>query len=110
MLTFSNGSRSHGAHKSFYGELRNFLKESLSTDYHIIEAADGADGLTKAREVFPDLIISDVMMPGMNGIDFCKYIKTNEETSHIPFLMLTAKEALDSKIEGTQSGADYYFF
>lgn len=91
------------------GELREFLKESLSPHYHIIEAIDGFDGFNKAKEEFPDLIISDVMMPKMNGIEFCKLIKDNIETTHIPFLMLTAKEALESKIEGTQSGADYYF-
>ena len=91
------------------GELREFLKESLSPHYHIIEAADGQDGLNKAKEAFPDLIISDVMMPNMDGIDFCRTIKADIDTSHIPFLMLTAREALESKIEGTQSGADYYF-
>ena len=91
------------------GELRGFLKESLSPYYHVIEAMDGHDGLMKAKDEFPDLIISDVMMPKMNGIDFCKLIKEDTGTTHIPFLMLTAKENLESKIEGTQSGADYYF-
>jgi signal transduction histidine kinase/ligand-binding sensor domain-containing protein/DNA-binding NarL/FixJ family response regulator len=91
------------------GELRSFLKESLSQHYHITEASDGHEGINKAKDEFPDLIISDVMMPKVNGIDFCKTIKGNIETSHIPFLMLTAREALESKIEGTQSGADYYF-
>jgi YesN/AraC family two-component response regulator len=90
-------------------ELRNFLKESLGPHYHITEATDGRSGLAKAKEEFPDLIISDLMMPGMDGIEFCKAIKEDAGTSHIPFLMLTAKGAVESKIEGMESGADYYF-
>ena len=90
-------------------ELRSFLKDSLSPYYTVIEAVDGKDGLTKAREISPDLIISDVIMPGMNGLDFCKAIKQDIETSHIPFIMLTAKSALASQIEGLDAGADYYF-
>jgi signal transduction histidine kinase/DNA-binding NarL/FixJ family response regulator len=90
-------------------ELRLFLRDSLDTQYQILEAADGHAGLLIAKENFPDLIISDVMMPGMNGIEFCKHIKEDQETSDIPFIMLTAKEALESKIEGVDSGADFYF-
>lgn len=90
-------------------ELRNFLKESLSPQYHITEAMDGRSGLFIAKEEFPDLIISDVMMPGMDGIEFCRLIKEDIETSHIPFLMLTAKDALESRLEGVESGADFYF-
>ena len=90
-------------------ELRNFLKESLGQHYHIAEATDGQTGLAIAKEAFPDLIISDVMMPGMDGIEFCRLIKDDIETSHIPFLMLTAKDALESRLEGVESGADFYF-
>jgi DNA-binding response OmpR family regulator len=90
-------------------ELRNFLKESLSPKYHITEAKDGQTGLSVAKEKFPDIIISDVMMPGMDGIEFCRQIKENIETSHIPFLMLTARDALESRLEGVESGADFYF-
>jgi YesN/AraC family two-component response regulator len=90
-------------------DLRNFLKESLGDGYRISEAIDGRSGYTKAKEEFPDLIISDIMMPGMNGIEFCKLVKDDIETSHIPFVMLTAKDALESKIEGVGSGADFYF-
>lgn len=90
-------------------ELRIFLRESLSPAYHITEATDGQSGLIKAKEEFPDLIISDVMMPRMDGIEFCRQIKEVVETSHIPFLMLTAKDALESRIQGAESGADFYF-
>jgi DNA-binding response OmpR family regulator len=90
-------------------ELRQFLKESLNTHYTISEAVDGESGYEKAKEEFPDLIISDIMMPGMDGIEFCKIVKEDIETSHIPFLMLTAKDATESKIAGVESGADFYF-
>jgi ligand-binding sensor domain-containing protein/signal transduction histidine kinase/AraC-like DNA-binding protein len=90
-------------------ELRQFLKDSLTKSYNIIEAINGKVGLEKAKENFPDLIISDIMMPVMNGNIFCKLIKDDPETSHIPFLMLTAKDGTDAKIEGTESGADFYF-
>nr|WP_165501824.1 two-component regulator propeller domain-containing protein [Pedobacter frigiditerrae] len=90
-------------------ELRAYFKEILQSAYHIIEARNGAEGLQQAKETSPALIISDVMMPLMDGIDFCKHIKEDFETSHIPFILLTAKDALESRIEGVESGADYYF-
>ncbi|WP_207422491.1 hybrid sensor histidine kinase/response regulator transcription factor [Desertivirga brevis] len=90
-------------------ELRNFLKDSLIDLYQISEAKNGREGLLKAKEVSPDLIISDVMMPDMDGIKFCKLVKNEMEISHIPFMMLTAKNTLQSEIEGVESGADYYF-
>jgi signal transduction histidine kinase/ligand-binding sensor domain-containing protein/AraC-like DNA-binding protein len=90
-------------------ELRTFLKEALAEYYQISEAIDGISGLAQARKELPDLIISDVMMPGMDGTEFCSAIKEDLETSHIPFLMLTAKNSLEAEIEGTESGADLYF-
>ena len=90
-------------------ELRHFLKESLSPAYQVIEAADGKEGLTKARELAPGLIISDVIMPGINGFDFCRAIKQDIDTCHIPFLMLTARTAAAAQLEGLDAGADYYF-
>lgn len=90
-------------------ELRSFLKEALEDTYHIFEAEDGHTGIVMAKEVFPDLIISDVMMPGMNGTEFCKLLKEDMETSHIPFLMLTARDSIEAEIEGVESGADLYF-
>lgn len=90
-------------------ELREFLKGALLPLYRIIEAADGQQGFEQAKAAMPDIIISDVMMPVMDGIAFCKLVKENLETSHIPFIMLTAKTALSSNIEGAASGADFYF-
>jgi signal transduction histidine kinase/ligand-binding sensor domain-containing protein/DNA-binding response OmpR family regulator len=90
-------------------ELRSFLKQTFEKHYFIYEAADGKSGLSMATEHVPDLIISDVMMPGMTGIEFCKLIKEKFETSHIPFIILSAKDAIDAKIEGMESGADFYF-
>ena len=90
-------------------ELRHFLRNSLHETYLISEATDGESGYATALEENPDLIISDVMMPGIDGIEFCRMIRENIETSHIPFLMLTAKDALASNIAGVESGADYYF-
>lgn len=90
-------------------ELRRFLKDMLSEEFQVWEAAEGQTGLSMAREKSPDLIISDVMMPVMNGTEFCKKIKEDEQTRHIPFIMLTAKAAVRSNIEGIESGADFYF-
>ncbi|QEC78894.1 hybrid sensor histidine kinase/response regulator transcription factor [Mucilaginibacter ginsenosidivorax] len=90
-------------------ELRFYLKNILVQYYNVYEAEDGKAGLSLANSIMPDLIISDVMMPNMNGVEFCKLIKQNFETSHIPFMLLTAKDALESKIEGLESGADHYF-
>ena len=90
-------------------ELRYFLKENLDDEYIISEAIDGESGFKKAKEEIPDIIISDVMMPGIDGIEFCKLIKEDAGTSHIPFFILTAKDALQSRLEGVGSGADFYF-
>ncbi|WP_245228051.1 hybrid sensor histidine kinase/response regulator transcription factor [Pedobacter petrophilus] len=90
-------------------ELRMFLRDTLAAQYQITEAADGINGVEMAQQYLPNLIISDVMMPGMNGTEFCKIIKENIETSHIPFLMLTAKNSVEAEIEGAESGADLYF-
>jgi len=89
-------------------ELRDFYKKSLGEAYQIIEAIDGQAGIEVAKNGSIDLIVSDIMMPVMNGIDFCKAIRSDIETSHIPFIMLTAKNRLESQIEGVESGADIY--
>ena len=89
-------------------ELRSYLKEHFQKDYRVDEASDGEEGLEVAIATIPDLIITDVMMPNMGGVEFCKLIKTNENTSHIPVVMLTAKADMASKIEGLETGADDY--
>jgi signal transduction histidine kinase/ligand-binding sensor domain-containing protein/DNA-binding response OmpR family regulator len=89
-------------------ELRKFIREHLENDFVILEAEDGEKGLKTAEEIIPDLIISDVMMPKMDGYEFCKAIKTNEKTNHIPFILLTAKAAAENKLEGLETGADDY--
>jgi signal transduction histidine kinase/DNA-binding response OmpR family regulator len=90
-------------------ELRHFIRESLSPMYQVIEAADGREGLDKAREIMPGMIISDVIMPEMNGFDFCRAVKTDIDTCHIPFVILTARTAAAAQVEGLDAGADYYF-
>ncbi|RTE54773.1 hybrid sensor histidine kinase/response regulator [Arenibacter aquaticus] len=89
-------------------ELRKHLVKDLQNDYIIKEAANGVKGLTIAQKAFPDLIISDVMMPKMDGFELCKEIKTNFDTCHIPVLLLTARSLDNDKVEGYKSGADGY--
>jgi ligand-binding sensor domain-containing protein/signal transduction histidine kinase/DNA-binding response OmpR family regulator len=90
-------------------ELRNFIHHSLAEFYQIIEAADGIAAMAITKAEMPDLIISDLMMPKMNGMDFCRELKKDKKTSQIPFIILSAKDAIESKIEGADSGADLYF-
>ncbi len=89
-------------------ELRKFLHLQLDKDYVVKEAADGKEGLIKALKYQPDIILSDVMMPEMDGIELLDKIKTNFETSHIPVVLLTAKSSVANKIEGLKYGADAY--
>ncbi len=89
-------------------DLRNYLLMELSNYFVVFEANNGVQGYEKAVELGPDLIISDVAMPFKSGVDFCKDIKTNVETSHIPFIMLTAKTSTDDQIQGIGVGADVY--
>lgn len=90
------------------GDLRNYIVQLFSANYKVRQAADGKDGLQQALQAVPDLIISDVMMPGMDGIEFCSQIKSNIKTSHIPFILLTARTSLIFKYEGLEMGADDY--
>lgn len=89
-------------------DLRAYLKNCLKANYLVIESQNGVDGFKKATEKIPDIIISDVMMPEMDGIELCKKLKANVETSHIPILLLTAKTAPEHEKEGLDAGAFDY--
>ncbi len=89
-------------------DVRKYLKNILIKDYQILEAKDGVEGVEMAQENIPDLIISDVMMPRMNGYEVCTKLKQDEKTSHIPVILLTAKSSAESRIAGLETQADMY--
>jgi signal transduction histidine kinase/ligand-binding sensor domain-containing protein/DNA-binding response OmpR family regulator len=89
-------------------DICNYIKESLCNQYDVITAYDGKEGHEQAFAHIPDMIISDIMMPGMDGLQLCKILKEDMRTSHIPIILLTAKTSLPDKTEGYQAGADSY--
>ena len=89
-------------------DIRSYLRVLLAGLYYVIEASDGQNGLRLAKESVPDLIVSDVMMPVMDGLTFCSKIKEDEVTSHIPVILLTARSEESQRIEGYEHGADAY--
>ena len=89
-------------------EVRNYLVSELKDIFRICYSVDGIDGLSKALETMPDLVLSDIMMPGMNGIELCEKLKTDERTSHIPVVLLTAQQSEEYQISGFETGADAY--
>ncbi|MFZ4399673.1 MAG: response regulator [Bacteroidales bacterium] len=89
-------------------DMRTYLNEILKDDYHISLASDGNEGLLAAINIKPDLVITDVMMLKMDGIEFCQKLKSNSKTNHIPVIMLTALTTLEDKIYGLKNGADEY--
>jgi signal transduction histidine kinase/DNA-binding response OmpR family regulator len=89
-------------------DFRFYLKDNLKFEFRILEARDGQDGWRQALRHLPDLIVSDVMMPEMNGIELCRKIKGEERVSHIPVILLTARTEEEQKLEGIQTGADDY--
>ena len=90
-------------------DLRGLLKSSLSSIYKVVDFNDAKPAIEYLKSNDADMIISDIMMPEIDGITFCKLMKNNVETSHIPFILLTAKSGVESQLEGTESGADLYF-
>ncbi len=90
-------------------DLRMYISKMLKKFGHkVITAADGLEGWEKVQKIIPDIIVSDVMMPRMDGYELIKQVKTNQTTMHIPVMLITAKPELDSKIKGLESGADDY--
>jgi signal transduction histidine kinase/DNA-binding response OmpR family regulator/streptogramin lyase len=104
-----------GAHKADIilvvedsADLRDYIREALEPGYTVVEAGDGREGIQKAQEMIPDLIISDIMMPEVNGYELCRELKNHVNTSHIPIILLTAKASEENIIEGLETGADDY--
>ncbi len=91
-----------------HSELNNYLRQQLASRFRVVQAMRGDEGLDVARRVVPDLIISDVMMPGMDGFSLTRHLKEDDLTSHIPVILLTAKDDLNSRKEGFDGGAEQY--
>lgn len=89
-------------------EILEFISDDLSEKFHVLTAANGKEGLAILEKEIVNLVISDIMMPEMDGFEFCEKIKSSIEFSHIPVILLTAKNTLQSKIQGLEIGADVY--
>jgi signal transduction histidine kinase/DNA-binding response OmpR family regulator len=90
------------------GDLRKYMRSELSGQFTMVEAANGEEGLALARKKIPDLIITDIMMPVMDGVTFTKNLRDDECTSHIPIILLTARDDGETKIKGFETGAEQY--
>jgi signal transduction histidine kinase/ligand-binding sensor domain-containing protein/DNA-binding response OmpR family regulator len=89
-------------------DFRFYLKDNLKTSYNVMEAANGEEGWTKVLSQVPDLVVTDIMMAGMNGLELCKKIKSDQRVSHIPVILLTARSGEEQRLEGFEVGADDY--
>ena len=89
-------------------DVAQYISQLLKEDYEIHFAADGREGIEKAQELIPDLIITDLMMPGTDGLELCRTIRQNESTDHIPLIVVTAKVSEEDRIRGLEAGADAY--
>ena len=89
-------------------DLQFFLRKKLSAIYQVVQATNGKEGLQKAFDQTPDLIVCDIMLPGMDGLEITRTLKSDLRTSHIPILILSARGTVEQQIEGTELGADSY--
>ena len=89
-------------------DIRYYMKHLLSDEYEVLEAGGGVQGWEMVQRYLPDLVISDVMMPDMDGIELCRHIKTSPDTRHIPVVLVTAKLSDSSQIQALEYGADSY--
>ena len=89
-------------------DMRDYIKRTLEPFYSVKEAGDGNEGIKKAKKIIPDLVISDIMMPGADGYELCNVLKDDIKTSHIPIILLTAKASEANIIQGLETGADDY--
>ena len=89
-------------------DFRLFMRHSLELQYRVILASNGKEAWEKVQNEHPDLVISDVMMPGMDGNELCRLIKEDKRTAHVPVILLTARQAVESRVKGLQTGADDY--
>ena len=93
-----------------HADLRSYIRGHLSSRYHVVEAVDGKDALERAFSAKPDLVISDVMMPEMDGYELCRAIKGHAELADVPVILLTAKANEEDKVDGLRTGADDYMY
>jgi DNA-binding response OmpR family regulator len=91
-----------------HAEVRKYIRDPLEPEYTVIEACDGKEGITKAKEIIPDLVVSDIMMPEADGFELTWELKKDVRTSHIPIILLTAKASEKSIVRGLETGADDY--
>jgi CheY-like chemotaxis protein len=91
-----------------HAEVRDYIRGALEPDYIVKEALNGREGINKAKELIPDLVISDIMMPVPDGYELCRVLKNDISTSHIPIILLTAKASEESVVHGLETGADDY--
>ncbi|GAB3986254.1 two-component regulator propeller domain-containing protein [Spirosoma daeguense] len=91
-----------------HDDLRHYLSDCFSQSYRVLQATNGNEALEQAEKEIPDLIVSDWLMPDMDGVQLCEAIKTNEKTSHVPLILLTSKSSTESKLQGLSIGADDY--
>ncbi len=113
ILTGKPEKKSHSNNKTIlvvedHSELRAFIADNFNGSYNVLEAENGKEGIELAMKELPDIIITDIMMPEVDGIELSKTLKNDEKTSHIPIIMLTAKASEDSKIAGLETEADDY--